>query len=254
MIGVLRSEWSKALSTRASAATLPLTVLLCAGLAYPIALAYRNIPGQHEWGDDLQLRFASLLVISLGQLVLVVFAVMAVGGEFSTGAIRSSLTAVPSRGRFFAAKAAAVGLLALVVAVPSVASAYVSSSLALGSKAPGLGEAEMIPALLGAVGYLVLICLFAAGVTALLRSSVLAMSILLPLLFLESQGLGSLPGISRYTQYLPAEAGMSMMHLVRDDGSRFAHDYGPLAGFGLLALWTALVLLGGYLVNRRRDV
>jgi ABC-2 type transport system permease protein len=106
----------------------------------------------------------------------------------------------------------------------------------------------------GACLYLTLICAFAMGTAATLRSSARALSILIPLLFLGSQGLGNVPKIKTFTQYLPDQAGMVIMHLAgAPGGSRFGRPYGPWAGLGILTLWAAGALVCGYLVLARAD-
>lgn len=86
------------------------------------------------------------------------------------------------------------------------------------------------------------------------RSWVCSLGILLPLLFLGSQGLGNIPKLKTVAQYLPDQAGKVTMHLTGPPGDpRFGHDYGPWTGLGILALWTTAALLGGYLTLRRRD-
>ncbi|MFC0531989.1 hypothetical protein [Phytohabitans kaempferiae] len=68
------------------------------------------------------------------------------------------------------------------------------------------------------------------------------------------KGLGNIPAIRSVTQYLPDQTGWVIMHLAGpQDDPRWARDYGPCTGLGLLALWMAASLLGGWLVLRRRD-
>jgi hypothetical protein len=50
------------------------------------------------------------------------------------------------------------------------------------------------------------------------------------------------------------QAGSVIMHIVGPPESPyFARDYGAWTGIGILALWTAAALIGGYLVLRHRD-
>ncbi|MEO3863011.1 hypothetical protein [Acrocarpospora sp. B8E8] len=91
-------------------------------------------------------------------------------------------------------------------------------------------------------------------VATMLRSPTRSLGILLPLLFLGSQGLGNVPGVKAFTQYLPDQAGMLIMHIVGpQDDPRRARDYGPWTGVGILALWAIAALLGGHQVLHRRD-
>ncbi|GII28631.1 hypothetical protein [Planotetraspora mira] len=66
--------------------------------------------------------------------------------------------------------------------------------------------------------------------------------------------LGNIPKLRSVTQYLPDQVGMVIMHITGPQTEpRWARDYGPWTGIGLLALWAAAALIGGYLVLRRRD-
>jgi hypothetical protein len=97
-------------------------------------------------------------------------------------------------------------------------------------------------------------CVFAMGVAAMARRTALPLGIMIPLLFLDSQGLGNAPKIRTVAQYLPDQAGLVMMRTVVPDRSSIAYRaFGPWTGLGILALWTVAALAGGYLVLRRRD-
>jgi ABC-2 type transport system permease protein len=53
---------------------------------------------------------------------------------------------------------------------------------------------------------------------------------------------------------LPDQAGMVLMHVAGPpDDPRFGNGYGPWTAMGILVLWVAAALLGGYLVLRHRD-
>ncbi|MCZ9348158.1 ABC transporter permease, partial [Streptomyces sp. TRM76130] len=61
--------------------------------------------------------FISFAGMSLGQLAMIVFGVLVVSNEYSSGMIRTSLAAVPRRGAFLASKIAVAALLALAVSM-----------------------------------------------------------------------------------------------------------------------------------------
>lgn len=250
MLAVIRSELVKARSTRATAWTLSLTIVLTAGLAALLGLAWRS---SDMAKDDTAMRFAGFYPLTLSQMVLVVFAVLLVGTEFSTGTIRSSLVAVPGRARWFGGKFAAGALLLIAASVLSIAVSQVAMRATLGDYATPIDDRELWLAILGACGYLPLIGLFAMGLTAALRSSIGALAILMPLLFLNSQGFGNIPKVKEVAQYLPDQAGQSLMRMVPTDDARFAHDYDSLGALFILLAWTAAALIGGYLVTRRRE-
>jgi ABC-type transport system involved in multi-copper enzyme maturation permease subunit len=252
----LRAEFVKIRSVPSTVASLVPAPVLSVGLAVLVGFSFRHawaqLPAdQREHFDPL---FATFYSLTLGQLPLVVFAVLVLGGEYGSGTVRASLLAVPRRGVFYAAKVLAVSSWAAVVAVVTVLATFAVAQVALGPHRVAVSGPGVPTAIVGAVLYLVLISLFATGVATMLRSSVWALALLLPVFFLGSQGLGNVPKVKTVAQYLPDELGMVIMHLTGPPGDpRFGRPYGAWTGLGLLALWTGAALLGGYLVLRRRD-
>ena len=248
---VLSSEWTKLRTVRSTVWALLGAFVLSVGLSYAVGLSFRNNFASVERFDPL---FATYYSLTLGQLALVVFGVLLVGGEYASGTIHASLTAVPRRGLLYGCKVLAGTLTALSVSLVTVAVTFLAAQAALGPHATSLGTEGVPQATVGACLYLTFICAFSMGVAAILRSSTRSLGILLPLLFLGSQGLGNIPKVKTVAQYLPDQAGMAIMHITGPPGDpRFAHDYGPWGGLAILALWTAAALLGGYLQLRRRD-
>lgn len=253
---VLAAEWTKIRTVRSTIWILLSTFALSVGLGYVFGFSFRNaLPDMpRERQESFDPLFATFYSLTLGQLALIVFGVLVVTSEYSTGTIRASLAAVPERGLFYGCKVLAGGLLAFGASLVTVLVTFLTAQAALGPYSTSL-DAEGVPqAVVGACLYLTLICVFAMGVAAMLRNSTYALAILLPLLFLGSQGLGNIPKVKTVTQYLPDQAGMVIMHIAgRPDDPVFGRDYGPWAGLGILVLWTAAALAGGYLVLRRRD-
>jgi hypothetical protein len=202
--------------------------------------------------------FDALSISSYGvivsQLAFVIFAVLAVGGEYASGTIRASLLAIPRRGRFYAAKVLATALPVGAVALVLVPVAFFTAQTALGPYGVSPGEPGVPRLLVGSWLYVVLLTLFALGVTAMLRAPARALGLLLPVFLLGSQGLGNVPGVGAVTQYLPDQAGAVILHMAGPpEDLRFDRDFGPWTGLGILALWTAAALFGGCQVLRRRD-
>jgi ABC-type transport system involved in multi-copper enzyme maturation permease subunit len=256
MPAAIAAEWTKILTLRSVRSSLLLTIPVSAGLGYLVAhllgSEFPQLPASERahW-DPLYAAFYSL---TIGQLALVAFGVLAAGTEYSSGTIRTSLTAMPGRARFFAAKVAATALAAAGISLLTVAATFAAARAALGPHAAGLTARWSAQAIAGAWLYLILICVLASGLAMALRSSALSLSILMPLLFLGSQGLGNVPEIRDVTEYLPDQAGMVIMHLTGVAGDpRFTRPYGPWAGLGIMAAWAAAALACGYLVLRRSD-
>ncbi|GAA3142368.1 ABC transporter permease subunit [Planomonospora alba] len=250
------AEWVKLRTVRSTFWLLLAAFALSVGLAWLAGSGFRNgfsdLPAeQRESFDPL---FAAFYGLTLGQLPLVALGVLAMGGEYSAGTIRPSLAAVPRRGVFYGAKLLAEAPLLLGAALVTVPASFLVSQAALGPYGVSFGADGAVEASAGACLYLVLIGLFATGVAAMLRGSALALGILLPLLFLGSQGIGNVPALKPVAQYLPDQAAMVVMHLTGPPGDpRFGRPYDGWTGMGILLLWTAAALAGGYLVLRRRD-
>jgi ABC-2 type transport system permease protein len=252
---VITSELTKIRSVRSMTWALVLTPLICAVLGYAASLSLRvsfpRLPAQqrHDW-DPL---FATFYSLSIGQLALVVFGVTVTGSEYPTKMIMTSLTVVPRRGLFYAAKIAAGLLAAAATAILTVAVTFFAAQQALGpyrvlSDLPGTLQAAA-----GACLYLTLICALAMGVTAITRSPVLSLVVMVPLLFLDSQGLGNVPGLQRVIDYLPDQAGAVITHLSGAGVGHFGRPYGPWTGMAIMLGWAAAALIGGYLVLAKTD-
>ena len=250
------AELTKIRTVRSTVWTLLAALVVCVGLSVLFGSIFRrsfaDLPqAQQDRFDPL---FATFYSVTFGQLAMVVFAVVVMAGEYSSGTIRATLVAVPRRGVFYTAKILAVALVVGAASVVIVLATFVTAQAALGPHATALGAAGVWGAVVGTCFYLVFISLFALGVAAMLRNSVAALAILLPVLFLGSQGLGNVPKLKTVTQYFPDQAGAVIMHLTGPaDDPRFGRPYGPWTGLGILALWTVAALVGGFLVLRHQD-
>ncbi|MGW1189584.1 ABC transporter permease subunit [Streptomyces sp. NPDC002559] len=248
---VFAAEWIKMWTVRSTGLTLLLAFALSTGIGILVPLSWRADIESVVNFDPLA---AALYGVTLGQLALVVLGALLVGSEYSSGSIRTSLAAVPGRGLFYGGKVLAGALTALVASTVIVVVTFLAAQAALGPYGTTLGADGIPAALAGAVVHLTSICVIAMGVTAMVRSAAISMGILLPVLFLGSQGLGNVPALKPVLRYLPDQAGLVLMHIAAPSGdSRFGPGYGPGAALCILLAWTAAALIGGCLVLRRRD-
>jgi ABC-2 type transport system permease protein len=252
---VITSELTKIRTVRSMTWALLLTPLICVGLGYAVSLSLRvsfpRLPAQqrHDW-DPL---FATFYSLSIGQLALVVFGVTVTGSEYSTKMIMTSLTVVPRRGLFYAAKIAAGLLAAAGTASLTVTATFFAAQQALGPHRAPAGAPGTLQAAFGACLYLTLICALAMGVTAITRGPVVSMVVMMPLLFLDSQGLGNVPGLQKVIDYLPDQAGAVITHMSGASVGQFGRPYGPWTGMAIMLGWAAAALIGGYLMLTRTD-
>jgi ABC-2 type transport system permease protein len=263
---LIHAELTKIRTVRSTRMALLFALLICVGLGYGISLSLRvgfaRLPPRQR--RDFDPLFATFYGVGVGQLAVVVFGATMVGSEFGSGTIAMSLTAVPRRGLFYAAKITAGLLAAAVTALVTVPAEFFAAQRALGPHATSAGAPGTLQAAAGACLYLTLICALAMGVAATTRSTTgvavttrstaRALVVMLPLLFLDSQGLGNVPGLQRVVDYLPDQAGAVIMHLSAPGDGRFARPFGPWTGMGIMLAWVAAVLAGGYLMLARTDV
>ncbi|MFJ6724822.1 ABC transporter permease [Streptomyces sp. NPDC091281] len=250
---VLRSEWTKIRSVASTVWTLSLAVIVTIGLGMLISALSKNEFDDLSRDDKLSFdpTFISFAGMTLGQLAMIVFGVLVVSNEYSTGMIRTSLAAVPQRGTFLAGKIAVAAGLALVVGMATSFAAFFLGQAMLGDLRASLGDTGVLRAVLGGGLYMTLIAMFSMGVAAMLRSPMLSLGILMPFFFLISNILGNVSATKKIGQYLPDQAGSKIMQVVTpiDDDT----PYGPWGGLGIMALWVLAALVGGLVLLKKRD-
>ncbi|MFE2285715.1 ABC transporter permease [Streptomyces sp. NPDC059443] len=252
---VLQSEWTKIRSVASTLWTLAsafiVTVGISAALCALINNSFKNMPPQEQATFDPTL--SSFAGMTLGQLALIVFGVLVVGTEYSSGMIRTSLAAVPQRGSFLFGKLlVATGLALIVGLVTSFVSFFLGQAI-LGDRSIGIGEPNVLRAVIGAGLYMAMIALFSMGVATMLRSSMLSLGILMPFFFLISNILGAVSATRKVARYFPDQAGSKIMQVVPGAMGSDPVPYSPWGGFGIMALWVLAAVLGGYLVLKKRD-
>ncbi|MFH8338335.1 ABC transporter permease [Streptomyces sp. AM6-12] len=249
---ILRSEWTKIRSVSSTGWTLSVAVVVTIGIGMLISALTRNeydsMPIRERLTFDAT--FTSFAGMTLGQLAMIVFGVLVVTSEYSTGMIRVSLAAVPRRGAFLSGKIAVAGALALLVGMVTSFAAFFLGQAMLGPYRAELGDPGVLRAVVGGGLYLTLIAVFSMGVATMLRSPLLSLGILMPFFFLISNILAAVDTTKKVARYLPDQAGSRIMQAVPGaDGT----PYGPWGGLGIMALWVIAALAGGYALLRRRD-
>ncbi|WP_200303864.1 ABC transporter permease [Streptomyces adelaidensis] len=250
---VVRSEWTKIRSVASTVWTLSLAVVVTIALGVLISLLskheFDNLGAEDKLSFDPT--FISFAGMTLGQLAMIVFGVLVVSNEYSTGMIRTSLAAVPQRGTFLFSKIAVATGLAFVVGLATSFVTFFLGQAMLGEHRAELGDPGVLRAVFGGGLYMTLIAVFSMGVAAMLRSPMLSLGILMPFFFLISNILGNVGATEKIGRYLPDQAGSKIMQVVTpvDDDT----PYGPWGGLGIMALWTVAALAGGYLLLKKRD-
>jgi ABC-2 type transport system permease protein len=231
----LHAEWTK-VRTLASPrwlllGTIAVTVALSAAVTSVMTC---GAGGCHD--DTARL---SLTGVELGQALVAILGVLVISGEFSSGMIRATLTAMPHRGRVLVAKAAVVS--AIVAAAGTIA--VLGSLLADGSTLRAAG---------GSVLYLILIALLSLGVATAVRDVAASIGVVLGLLFLFPV-LAPVIGSPHWQRLLQQAGPMSAGLAIQATTDVRSLPIGPWAGLSVTAGWAVAALLAGGLLLRLRD-
>ena len=240
--GVLAGEWTKFWSLRSTWITLAVSAVLLVLIGVIASGTYD--PGTTGRGGGtsdavgLALTGSTFAALAAG-----ILGVLLAAGEYSTGMIRSTLTAVPKRLPVLWSKAIIAGGIATAVMAAGAIVAFLAGSTLLpdAMTAPGLGGDGVLRSLLGAGLYLGLVAVLGVGLGALVRSSAGGIAILTGVLLIVPGLTSLLPGswADTISPYLPSNAGGAIMSLHPADGS-----LGPWAGLAVFAGWVALTLGG----------
>ena len=202
----------------------------------------------------------SLTGIQVGQAVVAILAVLVISGEYSTGMIRTTLTAMPRRVTVLGAKAVILTGLVLAAGSLAVLGSVLTGRLILpghgftvarGFPPLSLSDGPVLRAAAGSVLYLALIALLSLGIATAVREPAVAIGIVLSLLYLAPI---IAPLLNQHwhrhlEQIGPTTAGLTIQATT---GLRDL-PISPWGGLGVLAAWAAAALLAGGLVLRLRD-
>ena len=242
---VLRSEWTKFRSLRSTVWTLLIAVVLTIGIG---ALFSAVTASQYHTFDRAdQLSFdptaVSLNGTVFSQLAIGVLGVLLMSGEYSTGMIRSSLTAVPRRLPVLWAKLAVfAGITFVVTLIASFVSFLLGQALLSGHHLDAsLSDPGALRSVIGAALYVTVAGLIGVAVGALLRNTAAGISTFVGAFFVVPPLLQLLPSSwsSHFVQYLPSNAGSALY----GGDHRLDNALAPWTGFAVLCAW-AVVLIG----------
>jgi len=242
---VARMEWIKLRSVRSTWWTLGVTI----GAALAIGVAV-GVNTEAAAGD---LTNNALAGISLGLLLMGVLGVLAMTGEYSSGAIRATLAAIPNRPLVLASKAAVFGAVALVVGETAAFVAFFAGGAALPDTvpAPTLAQPGVLRAVvLGGAGYC-LIGLIGLGLGAIIRSTAAAVAVLVGGVYVVAQFIALLShSLMPYLPIAIVANSLTASRPMAGDGIRFLS---PWAGLGMLGAYAAVTLAAGAWLLARRD-
>lgn len=273
-VGLLKdavaSEWTKLRSVRSTYWTIFAAIIFGIGLS--CAISAGNAHAYHSFDAHDRLFFDptadSLSGLFFAQLAFAVLAVLTISAEYSTGLIRTTLSAVPQRGYVLAAKAIMTTITATVVSLvisfasfslgQLIFSNYSARNILTGTVIPGkhlnasLSNAHVLRAVFGGGLYIGGLVLLALGLGTIVRHTAGGITAMVALVFVVPAVAQLLPDSWQhdFVRFLPAQAGSSIFNVVPQG----ANSLSPLAGYLVFLAWAAGFLAIGWYLLRTRDV
>ncbi|QHC74643.1 hypothetical protein [Rathayibacter sp. VKM Ac-2805] len=253
--GVVASEALKLATVRSTWWSLWVSVLLALGLA---AILGGTLDGVESVEGATQLAATAATVhLQLVGLVVAVLGALSIGGEYTTGMIRSTYTAVPRRLPSLLARTGTVALAAFVLGLITTGGSFALIAVQLAGKgAAPVVDGEVLGALVGGAFHLAVLGAFSVGLGALLRSSAAAIGtavgvlFVLPIVVSLAGALLDAQWITDASRYLLSSLGTTLSRLPDESGTGVGVGTAVLASLA----WAAAALVPALLVTRVRDV
>jgi hypothetical protein len=229
-----RMEWIKLFSLRSA------TWGLAAGVLVTIVIgAVAGFNTRNPHGDPTNNILGG---IAFGQLVFGVLGVLAMTGEYNSGLIRATLTAIPRRPLVLAAKAATYGLAALAAGQITAFGSFLAGTLVLRASVPhpALSQPTVLRAVIMTGAYLALVGLMGLGLGAIIRQSAAAVATLTGGLYVLPLLLSA--GTHKAGQYLPVLIAANSLSAVK---AVQAFTLSPWTELGIVAAYAAALLGAG---------
>lgn len=252
----VRAEWIKLWTLRSTWITsfiaIALTVLFGAGLTAAF--------GQSERYQDIA-KESITAGLNFGQIVVAVLGALIITGEYSSGQIRSSLAAVPKRGRLLLSKAVVLAVVSFILGSVSVFLSWAISKPFLGEHAGSLTDAHYAGYIWGSGLAYAVIALMTLGIGLLLRSTAGAITVVSSLLFILNLPLSIASNFWSWAGkalYLTPSVTVSAVIDPFSVQSNWAEGstapwIGHSAAVAVFAAWVLVPLLAGWLAFTSRD-
>jgi ABC-2 type transport system permease protein len=252
---VLVSEFTKFRTVRSTVWTLLVSVVLIIGIS---ALFSAVTASQYHTFDAADRATFNPVSISLSGMMFAVVAfgvlgVLMISGEYSTGMIRSSLTAVPRRLPVLWGKLAVfAGVIFSISLVASLISFFLGQALLSGHHlGASIAAPGAVRSIIGAALYVTVSGMIGVALGALFRNTAAGIATFAGVFFVIPPLTGLLPAsISDHlSQYLPSYAGDALWGGARS----VTNALSPWTGFAVLCGYAVFVIAAAALRLRRAD-
>jgi hypothetical protein len=250
---VIRSEWTKLWTVRSTRWSLLVASVLTIGFPILASIVISTHWGSRSPGDRAHFNplDPALIGSQIAQLAIGVLGVLVITGEYSTGMIRATLSAVPKRLPVLWAKGIVFASVTFALMLPAVLVAFFASQSILSRHHANLhwSHPGVARCVIGAALYLTVTAVLTLALGTILRTTAAGIATFAAIFFVLPPLMDVLPSSwnNAVSPYLPSNAGRALISLTRD-----AHSLGPWTGFGVFAAYAAaaVVLAAVLLVTR----
>ena len=281
LAGAIRSEFTKLRSVRSTYWTIAALFIVSVGIAaiagFAIANNIHNNPGNKAGMDATQA--VLIAFFEFGQLIIAVLGALTITSEYSTGMIRTSLTAMPRRGTVWAAKLLVFTTVILIVSlITSFVAFFVGQAALSGSGVSAslfhsvtiprdvmetspnhvkfvgtivISPGTVLTAIIGCALFVTVVALIAFALGSIIRHTAGAITSAIGLMFVLPIIIQVLPNTWRWdvVRFFPDAAGRVLSVTI---GQHNPHLWSAWPQFGVTLLYAAVLLgIGGYLFRKR---
>jgi ABC-2 type transport system permease protein len=287
LAGAIRSEFTKLRSVRSTYWTLAALLIVSIGIGAAVTAgvngSFANNPGNKAGFDATQVSLIPFF--ELGQLIVAVLGALVITSEYSTGMIRTSLTAQPRRGVVYAAKAIVFTSVTLVVSIVTsllafflgqalLSSSGVSASLFHTTKipmnanmSPGsngqptatfsgidvIPSSTVLQAVIGTALFVTIVAVLAFGLGAIIRHTAGTICTVIGIVFVIPIITQALPDNWRWDmiRFMPDSAGRVLSVTIGNNSN--PHLWSAWPQFLVTIVYAVVLLAIGAYLFRKRD-
>ena len=215
----------------------------------PVMAVFVGLTGSLQPDDTVM--GGSLTAAPMAQLVAAAFGALVMTGEYSTGTIRPTFTALPCRGTVLVAKAT-------VVAVPVFAAGLVSALAGVGIGAvllagDGYATGDPFPALVGVAASLAALAVLGLAVGALLRHSAGAIAAIAGVVLLPALVAPVFGDLQRWIAGASPTSALEKMTQTSDAAPELVGSLGAWPSLAVVVVYTAAGVAAAATMLRRGD-
>lgn len=269
--GVLRSEWIKLRTLRSTwwCLAVMVAVIVAFGALFSTSAGFFALDGATREQQQAVVAQSVTVGVVFGQLVASILGALVITGEFGTGMIRSTFTAVPRRGAALVAKLIVVAVTLFVVSLVGLVVALLVNSviLPLHDITVDFTDAALWKTVLGAAVSVAAIGMMALALGAIIRNgagaiaSAVGIVFVLPIVLQLFMAANDSVWLYNVNEIIPPNASARLYDYVVDGQSATmlpvpegAWALEPWVALLVLAAWVVALFAVAFALVKRRDV